>query len=168
MSRLFRAVALLPLVLPGSAPSGSAPAGPQVLDRLVGSWEGEGELFGRPATFSMTWSPVLAGEFLRLEYENRLVEADGSHRTVLEAFALYRVAEGERLRGTWFDTRGQVLELRAVATDSTLVTRWIGESEQGRTTYRVIDSGTVEVEDDVLEDKGWRRFGKATYRRVAP
>ena len=35
-----------------------------VLATLEGSWEGKGELLGRPATFVMTWEIALNGKFL--------------------------------------------------------------------------------------------------------
>ena len=146
---------LLPLTLPTSMAAPHS-ATPDVIAALIGSWSGEGELFGQPATFAMTWAWELDGQFVRLTFDNGAIEA----------VAHYRVDGSDRLSGTWFDSRGEVVELRAVATDSTLTTRWIAETEQGRTIYRVVDEATVEVEDAVLTDDGWRPFGRATYRRV--
>ena len=110
----------------------SAPAIPNVIPQLIGQWEGEGELFGQPAAFSMVWEWELNQQFVRLSFENRLLE-NGQPRTVLRATAHYRVRDSDQLSGTWVDTRGEILELKATATDSALVTHWFAKSEQGRT-----------------------------------
>lgn len=151
------------LLLPAQADPPVA-TGADVIARLLGQWQGEGELFGQPAEFSMRWERALDGRFVRLSFENRIV-ADGRARTVLEAVAYYRRGEAGALAGHWFDTRGQVLILEAHATDATLVTRWSNETEAGRTTYRVNQDGTVAVLDEVGTEDGWRPFGRATYRR---
>ena len=155
------------LLVPALLSAGRAPD-PGMIDRLIGAWEGEGELFGRPATFSMTWSRPLGEPFARLEFENRLIQADGTATPVLSAIAFYRAAGGDRLEGTWYDSRGEVLELRAVATDSTLVTDWTAAGERGRTTYRLTGPDRVEVRDEVRQGEAWRAFGRATYRRSGP
>lgn len=164
MFRLVLTVAFLPLLLPSDV-SRSVPVVPEVIPHLIGEWEGKGELFGQPATFSMAWEWELDQRFVRLTFENRLVE-NGQARTVLQAVAHYRVTESDSLYGNWFDTRGEILELKATATDSTLVTQWFTETEQGRTTYRVVGEDSLEVVDEVLGSDGWRPFGKASYRRT--
>lgn len=148
------------IALAGEAPISGIPI------ELLGDWEGEGELFGKPAAFSMSWERVLDGQFVKLTFENRLVE-NGKSRRLLEAVAYYRPGEANRLTGTWLDTRGQTLELRATAAASTLETHWRSDSEQGRTVYRFTDEDTVEVHDDVLGENGWRPFGSAIYRRAS-
>ncbi|MCK5439936.1 MAG: hypothetical protein KAI97_08325 [Gemmatimonadetes bacterium] len=164
MFRFALTMGLLPLLLPSDV-SRPVPAVPDVIPQLIGQWEGEGELFGQPATFSMVWEWELDQRFVRLTFENRLIE-NGQPRTVLRAIAHYRVTDSDQLHGTWFDTRGEILELKATATDSTLVTHWFGETEQGRTTYHMTGEDTVEVHDDVLGNEGWRPFGKASYRQA--
>lgn len=164
---LARAVSLLLCLLSlGTSPVASASPVPEVIEHLIGSWEGEGELFGRPARFSMSWSWTLEQQFVELRFENRLVQEDGSAQKVLEAVALYRVTDDGALSGTWFDSRGQVVELSAAATADALSTHWTADTEEGRTTYRVIDADTVEVEDHVLGEEGWRPFGSAVYRKT--
>ena len=164
---LARTVSLLLCIASlGAGPAISASPATEVIERLIGSWEGEGKLFGRPARFSMSWSWTLGQQFVELRFENRLVQEDGTEQKVLEAVALYRVTDDGTLSGTWFDSRGQVVELNAAATADTLSTHWTADTEEGRTTYRVIDADTVEVEDHVLGEEGWRAFGSAVYRKM--
>lgn len=137
--------------------------GPDVLSALEGRWSGDGTLMGRSARFEMTWTRVLNGRFLRLEFRNAFADVDPV-QTVLEADAYYRLG-GAELTGSWMDTRGVILSLRATVGDSELVTDWTG-SESGRTTYRVIDSNTVEVVDLVRSGDEWREFAVARYQRT--
>ena len=51
--------------------------------------------------------------------------------------------------------------------DTSVVTRWTAESEQGRTEYVVRSADEVMVRDFVLVDGTERPFGEARYRRVA-
>ncbi len=157
------AIAAALLLLPAQVDPPAATGG-EVIERLLGQWQGEGELFGQPARFSMRWERALDSKFVRLSFENRIV-ANGRARTVLEAVAYYRPAGAGALAGHWFDTRGQILDLEAEASDSTLVTRWSNDTEAGRTTYRVNQDGTVTVLDEVRAEDGWRPFGRASYRR---
>lgn len=150
------------------APSGGGAedASRGVLERLIGEWEGEGELFGRSAGFSMRWSWTLDERFVELSFENRLVPPDGPATPVLRARAFYTTTPP--LRGSWFDTRGETLELSATTSDSTLVTEWASATERGRTTYRILGPDALEVTDEVHGESGWRTFGTALYRRVGP
>ena len=161
-------IAALPAVLGLLAlASADTPVAPVAIERLTGSWEGEGELFGRPAAFSMSWSPVLAGRFVELRFENRLVLEDGSEQTVLQSVAFYRVDADGGLSGSWFDTRGQTISLSATTGPSEVSTLWTGDTEEGRTTYAIIDDDSVEVFDEVRSGDERRPFGRATYRRVS-
>ncbi|MCH7892165.1 MAG: hypothetical protein IH921_11745 [Gemmatimonadetes bacterium] len=135
----------------------------RVLATLEGSWEGEGELLGRPATFMMTWEIALNGKFLRLDFRNAFADIDPVH-PVLESHAYYLLG-GPTLTGQWMDSRGVILSLRAEVVGSALVTHWTGE-ESGRTEYRVIDEDTLEVIDYVRAEGEYRLFAKARYRRV--
>jgi hypothetical protein len=137
------------------APTSEAPA---ILDHLAGAWEGEGTLFGRPSTFIMTWAPELGGRFLGLSYE-----IHGEFR--MSARAHYRIADGPTLRGVWLDSRGEILQLEATATDSDLTTVWRSDTERGRTVYRRTGGDSLEVCDYVQAGDGWRLFGTAHHTR---
>ncbi len=135
----------------------------RVLATLEGSWEGEGELLGRPATFMMTWERALNGRFLRLDFRNAFADIDPVH-PVLESHAYYLLG-GPTLTGQWMDSRGVILSLRAEVVGPALVTYWTGK-ESGRTEYRVIDEDTLEVIDYVRSEGEYHLFAKARYRRV--
>ena len=131
---------------------------PAIFDYLVGNWAGEGELFGRPSRFDMVWAWELGGRFVGLSYE---IRGD----VQMSARAHYRIADSDTISGVWVDSRGEILELRATATDSTLVTLWRSPTEQGRTIYRRSGADSLEVFDAVQDGAGWRRFGTAQYGR---
>lgn len=140
------------------------PTWPPVVAALEGDWEGSGTLFGSAASFTMSWERSLNDQFLRLTFGNALVTDDGNS-PVLAAEAFYRAGADGSLTGYWFDTRGEVVTLRARVTDDRIVTDWQASSESGRTTYRVVDADTVEVVDEVRGANGLQEFGRATYAR---
>ena len=128
-----------------------------ILDHLMGAWSGEGELFGQPATFGMTWETQLYGRFLELTYE-----ISGAVQMI--AIAHYRTT-GDTLRGVWVDSRGEILQLQATVTDSTLDTIWQSPTETGRTVYQSLSADSLYVRDYVRGESGWREFGAARYAR---
>lgn len=158
LAPLIVAAALGEVAVHREAAGAAAP--PAILEHLVGSWEGEGELFGRPTRFAMTWEWELGGAFLTLRYEIR-----GETRMDARAYYRIREGEGEALDGIWVDSRKEVVELEAVATDSTLETGWRSPTERGRTVYRRSGADSLEVRDFVHDGTGWRPFGVARYAR---
>jgi hypothetical protein len=147
------------------AGTGASAEDVSVIDGFIGTWEGEGRLFGIDATFSMQWERVLDEQFVRLTFRNRLEVADGEQRG-LDAIAFYRPRDDGGFDGTWFDSRGSVHPLSASADQATLTTSWgTPETEQGRTVYHLISAGQLDVQDVVLRGEEWQPFGRATYRR---
>jgi len=141
---------------PRADPTSARP--PAILDHLEGTWEGEGEIFGRPATFAMTWERELDGRFMGLSYE---IRGDVG----MSARAHYRIADEGPLRGVWVDTRGEFLDLEATVTEESLDTAWRSDSEEGRTVYRRAGPDSLEVTDHVLDGADWRPFATARYAR---
>jgi len=151
----------------GAAAVSSKAARPAVIDHLLGTWNGKGELFGKPAVFRMDWA-ALGSRFVRLEFSNAFAatapEADPI--PVLQATAIYR-SGAETFDGTWFDSRGVEQPLSATSTNSALIVKWGADSaEQGRTTYAWTGPGTARVTDEVLKDGEYRVFATADYWRV--
>jgi hypothetical protein len=139
----------------------------RALDPFLGAWEGQGKLFGTEATFSMEWEWVLEHKFVRLTFQNSMQSPDGAGR-ILKAQAFYLPVGEGRFEGTWFDSRGMALPLRAKIEQTTLTALWGGpETEQGRTVYRVLDEDRLEVTDFVWRSDQWQPFGHAIYGRVA-
>lgn len=159
---MVRAAVLVALAAaPGAAQAPVAPVPPAVA-ALVGVWEGSGTLMGRAAAFGMTWS-VLPGGFARLSFDNGWAGPDGV-TPVLHAEATY-LFRGDSAVGVWVDDRPQRITLEAVATDSSVVTRWIAPTEQGRTEY-VVRGDSAHVRDFVGAPGAERGFAEAVYRRL--
>lgn len=145
-----------------------APSTARVFERLEGAWSGSGTLFGRPAGFEMEWRLEWDGRIATLRFNNAFVAEDGARTPVLEATAYYRAGSGGEERGTWIDSRGEILALRFEAGDSTLMVHWEADSESGRTEYRLAGDDVLEVLDLVRGGDDWREFGRASYRRATP
>lgn len=125
-------------------------------DAFLGTWTGTGTLFGSPSEYMMTWERTLRDRFLRLTFRN----------SAIEATAFYQVTDDDTWTGTWHDSRGVTQPLSATWTDSTLEVAWGSpETEEGRTTYRLVDEHTIEVQDVVLRGEKWMIFGEARYTR---
>jgi hypothetical protein len=139
---------------------------PTVFEKLDGQWTGSGVLLGRPAEFVMRWE-IGTGGFVRLIFSNAWVSDDGSRTPVLSSEATY-LPSGSSALGVWLDDRPQRLTLHAALTDSTVVTSWKADAEEGRTEYLVRSPEEVVVVDIVYVDGSERRFAEATYRRVPP
>jgi len=136
-----------------------------IMDGLIGSWEGTGTLMGSETTFNMQWEWVLTNKFIKLTFEHKRKNSDG-REFVFMANAYYHPAETMSFEGTWFDSRGMTLPLKSNVEHNQLITLWWSpETEQGKTIYRLLDNDTVEVEDYVLSNNEMRLFGTASYKR---
>lgn len=139
---------------------------PETLADITGEWHGEGQLFGNPAAFSMSWQSVLSDSFLQLDFRNEYGLPDGS-RQALTARALYDVSDTTSVSGVWFDSRGMVLPLSGSWNGNTLTISWGSDAtERGETRYQLIDASTIEVTDRVLRDGTLVPFASARYSRV--
>lgn len=105
---------------------------------LTGTWQGAGTMFGRPSHARLEVRPALGGRFLELRY----------NATGFEGRAFYRPAGEGRWRATWFDNRGITFPIEATQSDQTLTANWgSAETERGRTIYRLLPDGRLEVID---------------------
>ena len=134
-----------------------------IFEQLGGQWRGEGTLMGRAARFEMGWEP--RGGLAVLTFENGFLDPSGQTMPVLQAAAVYRTSR-QSPEAVWLDSRGVRIEIRWMATDSTLVASWSAPREVGRTTYRIISSEEIEVVDEVESDGTRRPFATARYRRA--
>jgi hypothetical protein len=160
---LVASLAAAPTLLAQEEPSTAG-----VFERLEGVWSGSGTLFGRPAGFGMEWRLEWDRRIATLRFDNAFVAEDGARTPVLEAVAYYRARGGGEARGTWIDSRGEILALRFEAGDSTLTVHWEADTESGRTEYLLVEEDVLEVMDFVRSGDDWREFGRALYRRTAP
>jgi hypothetical protein len=149
---------------PGSI---AALQGESILTRLAGSWSGEGQHLGKKANQQLKWERVLEGKFARLSLRVE-TEAEGRNQ-VFEGHAYYRPAAAGHYRGNWFDSQGNAFPIDAQQGGDTLTAHW-GEpgKEEGRSTYRLLDSGKkLEVLDAFrAKDGSWKEFGRFVLSRV--
>lgn len=151
---------LLLWVLAGGLPAQT------VREALTGVWTGTGRLNGLEAQATQTWSSELGGRFRKLTYRVTLQLKEG--RTArFEGDAYYPGRSACPCIGTWFDSNGEVYELRGEESEGKLVSEWGRRGESvGRTEYRLSGRDQLEVTDWVkTKDGNWREFANISYRR---
>jgi len=131
-----------------------------IFNRLRGSWNGEGKTLEMPATLQMTWEWVLGEKFLRLSLKNEMRSASGQVQR-FEGHAYYHPSEA-KCEGTWFDSRGTSFPIRCSVDIQSLTAMWGAPGqENGKSVYRFLPDGKLEVVDSVKQKDGsWKEFGK--------
>jgi hypothetical protein len=133
MARLWAALLLCLAAGPALASDG-----PSALHWLEGRWRGTGTMFGRASEAVLAVRPALNGRFIEFSYQ----------AGQFEGRAFYRPAEDGRWQATWFDSRGITFPIQAVLSGQTLTSDWgSAETERGRTIYRLLPDGRLEVTD---------------------
>jgi hypothetical protein len=153
------AVALLVLLFPSHRLEASPDDA--FLNRFQGTWEGDGKAFGMPARLHMKWEWVLERKFLHLILKTETQTGSGQ----IQAFqgrAYYRPTGEGKYEGGWFDTRGESFPIKGNSEGDTLTVLWgAPRSEQGKSTYRFLEAGKLEVVDSVKQKDGtWKEFGR--------
>lgn len=153
-------------VLAAPAAPAEAPSPAPTLAAWHGSWVGEGQAFGKPATATLDITPGEAGA-TRLAYHLRVA---GTPPMTYSAEADYVFDAQRRVRGNWTDSTGRT---RAVAGGMNAAKWWThwgsADVEIGRSTYHLEIDGTLVVNDSVLQEDGsWRVFAMLRYRRTRP
>jgi len=154
MARLLAVLAAVPICL--AAPAAAQESGE--LAWLAGGWRGEGVMFGNPSEATLDVRSVLGGRFLEFSYR----------AGAFEGRAFYRAHGEGDWRAHWFDNRGVSFGIEARAESRTLTSEWgSAETERGRTVYRLMDDGSLELTDSVLgRDGAWRDFARHVLRRT--
>jgi len=130
------------------------------LRTLAGGWIGTGTVNQREAHVELAVEPVLGGRFVRLNWVNNGGK-DG--RDLFEGLALYGELPDGSFAATWWDSQGARHAVTATAEGSALTALW---GERGRTVYRLLESGALEVTDSLKQSDGsWSEFGKSTLKR---
>lgn len=131
---------------------------------FIGSWTGEGTLFGSAAKFQLRFSRELGDKFLHLDFQNEYTMNNKSYS--MQARGYYSLA-GDSLKGYWFDSRGVQLPVVVARESKTLTSFWGSPStERGKTIYALQTDGTLLVTDFVMRNNAYVQFGQARYRRV--
>ena len=163
--RLFFLPLLLVLAAAPVAAAGPRPDGGAGLDWMIGLWKGGGTHGGRPSEASLDVQPALGGRFVELRYR---VEVKSPPPYTFEGRALYLPSEGGGWRADWFDSRGLVLPVTASAAEASLTADWgTAGTEQGRTIYRLLADGRLEIVDTVVgRDGAKREFARQLFDKV--
>lgn len=163
---IFAYVAAFVIMLVFCAHTHEASAGVEFLGRLKGTWAGEGRAFGNDANLQLKWDWVLGGRFLELNLRNE-IQAHSGQKQIFEGHAYYK-ATGERsCEGTWFDSQGASYQIKGSFEGDALTVLW-GPSgqEHGKSVYRFLESGKLEVTDSVKQKDGtWKQFGNFIVKR---
>jgi hypothetical protein len=137
--------------------------------RLPGSWSGEGNVGGLPAKVEMTWSPAFDGRFMRVTWLNLMTGKDGNTLR-FEGEGTYEPVPNEMgvHAGTWYDSQGTSHPLSGRVAGDSLITEWGPPGAPvGRTTYRLLESGTLSVHDEIQRNGTWYTFGRTSFRKNA-
>ncbi|HXD29497.1 MAG TPA: hypothetical protein VN643_00170 [Pyrinomonadaceae bacterium] len=137
-----------------------------LLKRLEGTWQGEGKTMGMSARLRLQWEWVLSRKFLRLSLKNEMTTPSGNTQ-MFEGQAYYRSVAIGKFEATWFDSRGWTFPIKADADEKALIAWWgSAETEQGKSIYRFVEPGKLEVIDEVRQKDGtYREFGRFILQR---
>ncbi|WP_447953880.1 hypothetical protein [Sphingopyxis chilensis] len=147
-----------------------APAGPAVeapsLAAWHGSWVGEGEAFGKPATATLEIAPDAGGATV-LAYRLSIA---GTPSVIYAANATYAFDAEGRLYGKWTDDTGRTRAIAGGVNAAKWWTHWgSADVEIGRSAYVLEEGGRLVVSDSILQDDGnWRVFAMLRYTRKTP
>ena len=131
-----------------------------------GSWVGEGEAFGKPATAMLEIAPGERGA-TTLAYRLSIARTPP---VTYSAEASYTVDAKGRVGGKWTDSTGRTRAVAGGVNAAKWWTHWgSADVEIGRSTYVLEEGGRLLVSDSVLrEDGGWRVFAVLRYTRKNP
>jgi hypothetical protein len=144
----------------------AASPGDPFLQRLEGTWQGSGNTLGMPARLLMKWEWVLGSKFLRLSLRNEMQSASGSTQ-VFEGHAYYQPSGQGKYEGRWLDSRGLSFPIKGAVETDALSAQWgTPEQEQGKSVYKFLEAGKLEVVDSVKQKDGsWKEFGRFVVTR---
>ena len=132
--------------------------GDAFLNRFQGAWQGGGTAFGMPARLHMKWEWVLGRKFLRLTLKN---EMRGAQTRIFEGHAYYQPAGEGKYEAMWFDSQGASYSVKGNVEGDSLIALWGANQKQGKSIYRFLEQGKIEVVDSVRQKDGtWKEFGR--------
>ena len=149
-----------PVTSPPTAATTATTDTPSLLRTLTGGWIGTGTVVKKDAHVELALEPVLGGRYYRLAWTN---SGGKDGRELFEGFAIYEEKLDGTLAATWWDSQGARHAIAATADAKALTALW---GERGRTVYRLLDTGELEVADSVKRPDGsWSEFGRTVLKR---
>jgi len=141
------------------------PANWEIFRGLEGEWHSDGTAFGRPAKLTMSWEPALDQEFFHIRYR---IEPKGAASRIFEGVGFYRPLGNGQHEGTWFDSGGEMHHIAASDDGMALTSFWgVPGEKYGRTVYRMLESGALEVVDAIeTKDGAWKEFSRNLFERA--
>ncbi len=126
-------------------------------------WNGVGMLMSKKATFTMDWQRVLGNQFIKLEFQNKR-KSKNNKDIIFRATAFYKIVNDTTVTGNWFDNRGMSFPLKGHIKENELTILWgSNETEMGKTIYRYTNDNIITVEDFIMNNGKYYKFGSATY-----
>jgi hypothetical protein len=165
LGRLMLVAAIAFLTCELSGPAGAATAAPLPLDRWLGTWQGSGSNSGVAANLTLRFERALGDRFVKVSLSNQIGPPET--REQFEGLALYWPGGAGQIRGSWFDSQGTVYALDVQVFGETLLAIWHDEQPRGRSSYRLLQPGLLEVIDSVrAPDGSWREFARYQLKRT--
>jgi len=135
---------------------------------FIGQWTSSCEFFGAPAQCELEWRPGLHQRLVEMQFTVLDSTAGASSEAEVNLMFQGRSVlkqEEDAFRGFWQASNGDIHPLVAGLESGTLTSYW-GEAstELGRSSYRLLDDGRLQVKDWVLTDEGWELFLEVEYQ----
>lgn len=126
---------------------------------VPGIWTGACDAWGTPATCHSTWRQGLHQDHWIQVYK---IVRNSDEATLFSGRGLYRLND-DQADGYWEDSQGSVHPLAGTFEDGALTVTWgTTDTELGRSRYD-FRNGVLRVQDEVLDDAGWRVFMVVDY-----
>ena len=139
-----------------------------LLAEFIGDWQSSSDTNGQPTNRELSWTPVLDGQFVRVDYVIRKKDAlDG--KPSFSGVAYYEQTNANTLTAFWADTSGDLHPVHATINGNILVSIWGKAGEKlGRTQYEITDDRQMIVTDWLLTSEGWQQFDRNSFTMRKP
>jgi len=135
------------------------------LVKLMGQWNAKGKVLNVPAEISLRAEPDLQFQYLKFIYHVDMHPNDSTIK-VFERTSVYRPAEKDHYKGTWYDTDGGIAIVTPSIQNNSLTAEWgIGTTSSGKTIYRFVDDNTLEITELIKQNGTWKEVDKNILQR---
>ncbi|NCN86127.1 MAG: hypothetical protein GW808_08765 [Sphingomonadales bacterium] len=135
-----------------------------IFDLVEGAWTASGNSFGPDVKSEMIWSKTLDGQFYKIDY--RIIIMDPATDKTFTGIGHYLDTDSNATVGYWADNSGDLHPLSVTIEQAAIISIWgVAGGKLGRTEYRLMDDGQIQVTDWLLTKEGWREFNRASFVR---
>ena len=133
---------------------------------FLGQWAAPCSFFGNEAQCTVEWGGGLNSSIVEMYYSVSVAGDPG--RILFQGKSVLKQTD-DGFQGFWSDSNGALHPVAALLKGAEMKSEWgEAETEQGRSHYRLLDTGQLQVTDWVLGEGEWRKFMDVTYERVVP